>query len=55
MNTLLSEERANFVEKSGIAGNIWSRECVLEYIDREVYEAYKEVNYVFFILQIYLK
>lgn len=43
MNILLSEQRADFVLKSGIAKEIWTREDVLEYIDKEIYEICKEV------------
>ena len=43
MNILLSEQRADFVLKSGIAKKIWTREDVLEYIDKEIYEICKEI------------
>ncbi len=43
MNILLSEQRANFVRKSGITKKLWTREAALEYIDKEVYEICKEV------------
>ncbi len=43
MNILLSERRANFVKKSEIAKKIWSREDVLKYLDKEIYEICKEV------------
>lgn len=43
MNTLLSEERTEYIENSGIANRIWTREDVLKYLDREVFEIYKEV------------
>ena len=43
MNTMLSEKRAMFVEDAGIARKIWSRESILDYIDKEVFEIYKEV------------
>lgn len=43
MNILLSEQRADFVLKSGIAKEIWTREDVLEYIDKEIYEICKEI------------
>ncbi len=43
MNILLSERRANFVQKSEIAKKIWSREDVLKYLDKEIYEICKEI------------
>ncbi len=43
MNILLSEQRADFVLKSGIAKKIWTREDILEYIDKEIYEICKEI------------
>lgn len=43
MNTLLSEERNEYIEKTGIANRIWTREEVLKYLDREVFEIYREV------------
>lgn len=43
MNVLLSEQRANFVRKSKIAKKIWSREDVLKYLDKEIYEICKEI------------
>lgn len=43
MNILLSEQRANFVQESGIAKKIWSREDVLKYLDKEIYEICKEI------------
>ena len=43
MNILLSEQRAKFIEESGISKKIWSREDILTYLDKEVYEIYNEV------------
>lgn len=43
MNTLLSEERTEYMEQSGITKKIWTREDILEYLDREVFEIYKKV------------
>lgn len=43
MNVLLSEQRSNFVQKSKIVKKIWSREDVLKYLDKEIYEICKEL------------
>lgn len=43
MNILLSERRAKFVQKSEIAKKTWSRENVLQYLDKEIYEICKEI------------
>lgn len=42
MNTLLSKERFEYVEKSTIEGR-WSRRDMLDYIDQEVFEMYKDL------------
>ena len=47
MNIMLSSERAEFIRCSGISNKLWSRQCILEYIDKEVFEIYKNVNSFF--------
>lgn len=44
MNVLLSDERTTFIEKSGLAENIFSRADILSRLDKEIVEYYQEVN-----------
>lgn len=47
MNIMLSSERAEFIHCSGISSKLWSRECILEYVDKEVFDIYRNVNSFF--------
>lgn len=47
MNIMLSQYRAEFVQSSGISNKLWSRKYILEYVDKEVFEIYRNL-YSFF-------
>lgn len=47
MNTILSQKYVEFLRSSGILNKLWSRECILEYVDQEVFEIYKNIRSFF--------